>query len=68
MSVCQDPAMWPAVNSHCGKKCTLYYKGMGGYVGSLPASYGGSLGSNPDIPKKSQMGDIGTEVANTLYI
>jgi hypothetical protein len=45
---------------------------MGGLVGSAPACYGSSLGSNPDISqnyKKYQnikMGDISKGVANTL--
>ncbi len=28
-------------------------RGMGGYVGSAPACYSSTLGSNPDIPQKS---------------
>jgi hypothetical protein len=34
---------------------------MGGYVSSAPACCGSSLGSNPDIPKKShpkKLGDL----------
>ncbi len=37
---------------------------MGGQVGSAPAWYGSSLGSNPDISQKYKMGDISTGVAN----
>jgi hypothetical protein len=32
---------------------------MGGYVGSAPACYGSSMGSNPDISQKYKRGDIG---------
>jgi hypothetical protein len=40
---------------------------MGGLVGSAPAFYGSSLGSNPDISEKiKKMGDISEVVANTL--
>ncbi len=35
-------------------------------VGSAPACYGSTLGSNPDIPHKSYMGDISEGVADTL--
>jgi hypothetical protein len=38
---------------------------MGGSVGSAPACYGSSLGSNPDISQKYKMGDISKGVANT---
>jgi hypothetical protein len=40
---------------------------MGGYVGSAPACYGSSLGSNPDISQKYKMGDLSKGVANTLW-
>ncbi len=36
------------------------------YVGSGPACYGSSLGSNPDNSLKNKMGDFSKEVANTL--
>ncbi len=39
---------------------------MGDWVGSAPAWYGSSLGSNTDISQKYKMGDISKEVANTL--
>jgi hypothetical protein len=39
---------------------------MGGKVGSAPACYGSTLGSNPDIPQKSEMGDISEGVADTI--
>jgi hypothetical protein len=39
---------------------------MGGYVGSAPACYGSSLGSNADISQIYKMGDISQGVANTL--
>jgi hypothetical protein len=32
----------------------------------LTACYGSTLGSNPDIPQKSLMGDINKGVADTL--
>jgi hypothetical protein len=38
---------------------------MGGKVGSAPAYYGSSLGSNPDISQKYNMGDISKGVAST---
>jgi hypothetical protein len=45
-------------------------RGMGGggygYVGSAPACYGSSLGSNLDIYQKYKIGDISKGVANTL--
>ncbi len=41
---------------------------MGCEVGSAPACYANSLGSNPDITQKYKMGDICKGVANTLYI
>jgi hypothetical protein len=34
---------------------------MGGYVGSVPAGYGSSLGSTPDISQKFKMGEIRKE-------
>ncbi len=40
--------------------------GWGGNVDSEPTCYRSSLGSKPDIPKKTQMGDISKGVANTL--
>jgi hypothetical protein len=40
--------------------------GMGGQVGSAPACYGSSVGSNPDISQKHKMGDVSKGVANTL--
>ncbi len=46
-----------------------YVREMGGYVGSEPAYYGSSLGSNPDISqnmKKYKMGDISKGVANSI--
>ncbi len=39
---------------------------MGSLVGSAPACYGSSLGSNPDISQKYKMGNISKGVANTL--
>jgi hypothetical protein len=41
---------------------------MGGSVGSAPACYGSSLGSNPDISQNTfKMGDMVRKgVANTL--
>jgi hypothetical protein len=39
---------------------------MGSEVGSAPACYGSSMGSNPDITQKYKMGDISNGVANTL--
>jgi hypothetical protein len=39
---------------------------MGGQVGSAPACYGSSLGSNPDISQKYKMCDISNGLANTL--
>jgi hypothetical protein len=36
---------------------------MGGYVGSAPACYSSSLGSNPDISQKYKMGEISKGVA-----
>jgi hypothetical protein len=39
---------------------------MGGQVGSAPACYGSSLGSNPDIAQNTKMGDIAKGVVNTL--
>jgi hypothetical protein len=39
---------------------------MGGYVGSAPACYGSSLGSNPDISQKYKMGDLSKVMAYTL--
>jgi hypothetical protein len=39
---------------------------MGGSVGSAPACYGSSLGSNLDISQKYKMGDISIGVPNTL--
>jgi hypothetical protein len=41
-------------------------RGMGGSVGSAPAYYGSSLGSNPDISQKYKMGDINKGVATTF--
>jgi hypothetical protein len=38
---------------------------MGGSVGSAPACYGSSQGSNTDISQKYKMGDISKGVANT---
>jgi hypothetical protein len=38
---------------------------MGGEVGSEPACYCSSLGSNPDISQKYKTGDISNGVANT---
>jgi hypothetical protein len=35
-------------------------------VGSAPAGYGSSLGSNPVISQKYEMGDISKGVVNTL--
>ncbi len=40
---------------------------MGGYVGSAPACYDSSLGSNPDISQIYKMGEISKGVANILY-
>jgi hypothetical protein len=44
--------------------------GMGGKVGSTPAYYGSTLGSNsnPDIPQKSYMGHISKGLANALKL
>jgi hypothetical protein len=42
----------------------LSWREMGGLVGSAPACYGSSLGS--DISPKYKMGDISKGVANTL--
>ncbi len=39
---------------------------MGGKVGSAPACYSGSLGSNPDNSQNYKMGDISKGVANTI--
>ncbi len=42
---------------------------LGGWVdkvGSVPARYVSSQGSNPDIPPKLQKGDISKGMANTL--
>jgi hypothetical protein len=39
---------------------------MGGQVGSAPACYGSSLGSNPDMSQKYKMCDISKGLANTL--
>jgi hypothetical protein len=41
---------------------------MGGYVGGLPACYGSSLGSNPDISQKYRIVDISKEVGNILQL
>jgi hypothetical protein len=40
---------------------------MGGWVGSAPACCGSSLGSNPDISQKYEMGDISKGVDINLY-
>ncbi len=42
-------------------------KGDGWLSGSVPAYYGSSLVSNPDISQKYKMGDISKGVANTLW-
>ncbi len=39
---------------------------MGGSVGSAPACYGSTLGSNPDIPQNSKISDISEGVAVSL--
>jgi hypothetical protein len=39
---------------------------MDGELGSAPACYGSSLGSNPDNSQEYKMGDISKGVANTL--
>ncbi len=39
---------------------------MGGQVGSAPACYGSSLGSNPDMSQKYKMCDISKGLVNTL--
>ncbi len=39
----------------------LSWRKMGGQVGSAPAYYGSSVGSNPDISQKYKMGDIRKE-------
>jgi hypothetical protein len=39
---------------------------MGGLVGSAPACYGSSLGSNPDISQKYNVGNKSRGVAVTL--
>ncbi len=44
----------------------LSWREMGGQVGSAPACYGNSLGSNPGISQKYNMGDISKGVAKTL--
>jgi len=40
--------------------------GQNTLVGSAPAGYGSSFGSNPDIFQKYKTGDISKGVANTL--
>ncbi len=43
----------------------IFFREMGGSIGSAHACYYSSLGSNPDIYQKYKMGDISKEVANT---
>jgi hypothetical protein len=43
----------------------IIYREMDGSVGSAPACYGSSLGSNPDSRHLSKMGDISKGVSNT---
>jgi hypothetical protein len=40
---------------------------MDGQVGSAPACYGSSLGSNPDISQKHKMGDNTLKPAKNIY-
>jgi hypothetical protein len=47
----------------------IYFREVGGLVGSASACYGSSPSSNPDSSQKYKTGDIskGVALANTLY-